>query len=56
MCLSKGKIKVELELTPDELLELAKFLKKKVPTVVASSTGEPSPTNAGGVGNGSGNA
>jgi hypothetical protein len=39
MCLSKGKIKVELELTPDELVELGKFLKKKVATVVASSTG-----------------
>jgi hypothetical protein len=33
MCLSKGKIKVELELTPDELIELGKFLKKKVATV-----------------------
>ena len=28
MCATSGKIKVELYVTPEELLELAKFLKK----------------------------
>lgn len=48
MCVSKDKIKVELYLTPDELIDLGKFLKKKNVAVVAQSTS--------GEGNSSGNA
>ena len=39
MCTSKDKIKVELYLTPEEIIELGKFLKKKSAVVVATTTG-----------------
>jgi len=44
MCATSGKIKVELYLTPEELLELAKFLKKKS-TDIQAFDGENGPSN-----------
>ena len=40
MCATSGKIKVELYVTPEELLELAKFLKKKGNNVQTLDGGE----------------
>jgi len=42
MCATSGKIKVELYVTPEELLELAKFLKKKS-TDIQAFDGETNP-------------
>lgn len=35
MCVTTNKIKVELYLTPEELIDLGKFLKKKVGDIQA---------------------
>jgi len=42
MCATSGKIKVELYVTPEEFLELAKFLKKKN-TDIQAFDGETNP-------------
>lgn len=52
MCVSKDKIKVELYLTPDELIDLGKFLKKKNVAVVNASAKDGDGGESGKGGNG----
>jgi hypothetical protein len=39
MCITSGKIKVEVYVTPEELIELGKFLKKKKSNDIQTADG-----------------
>lgn len=45
MCMKSDKIKVELYVTPEELIELGKFLKKKSSGGTQTLDGENGPAN-----------
>jgi hypothetical protein len=57
MCQNQKRIKLELYLSLDELLDISKYMKKKnMESVVVNSTSDVPPTSPGGTGNNSGNA